>query len=390
MKDHRNVQRYIVPVIAGAVSPEFVMAIRALLDFRYFAQSGVISEEICLKIEHSLQLFHESKEAIQEAEARRGKNGPIEHWCIPKLEFLQSVVFNIRCNGVACQWSAEVSENAHIGVVKDPARSGNNKDYEPQICRHLDRVDKLQSFELATAIRTSGIEFGLPHPASQIGNNDKDSDDLDNEVGVDTSESDTFVTSTSELLSCLATSGYNSGSPRRTTDYFHRAKLLDKDLLGVSELVPARTYQCAKNIVYHLSRDPCRFKLPTQAVDDPSRSKLPIDDVATIFNIPDLRPAIADFIKNVCKGSHGANGYIQDVGKRRMAQKNAQLHVTHLEVWKKLRLQTTAYHYPHNILPPSTINAAPPSPEFPHGHFDPAIVNVDQNQKWPTSGISGK
>ena len=139
-----------------------------------------------------------------------------------------------------------------------------------------------------------------------------------------------------------------------------------------------------------MSRDPCCFKLPTQAVDDPSRSKLPIDDVATIFNIPDLRPAIADFIKNVCKGSHGANGYIQDVGKRRMAQKNAQLHVTHLEVWKKLRLQTTAYHYPHNILPPSTINAAPPSPEFPHGHFDPAIVNVDQNQKWPTSGISGK
>ena len=108
------------------------------------------------------------------------------------------------------------------------------------------------------------------------------------------------------------------------------------------------------------------------------------------FNIPDLRPAIADFIKNVCKGSHGANGYTQDVGKRRMAQKNAQLHVTHLEVWKKLRLQTMAYHYPHNILPPSTINAAPPSPEFPHGHFDPAIVNVDQNQKWPTSGISGK
>jgi hypothetical protein len=55
----------------------------------------------------------------------------VSNWYIPKLEFMQSVVFNIQQNGVAMQWSADVTEHAHIEVVKDPAASGNNQDYEP-------------------------------------------------------------------------------------------------------------------------------------------------------------------------------------------------------------------------------------------------------------------
>jgi len=136
-REHRDVQRYIIPVIAGTVTPEFVTAIRALLDVRYFAQSSVISEDICQNIESSLLLFHQYKEAVMAAGARRGKKNPIENWFIPKLEFLQSVAMNTRYNGVACQWSADITENAHIHIVKDPARSGNNKGYESQICCYL-------------------------------------------------------------------------------------------------------------------------------------------------------------------------------------------------------------------------------------------------------------
>src|SRR6266545_7776694 len=61
-----------------------------------------------------------------------------------------------------------------------------------------------------------------------------------------------------------------------------------------------------------------------------------------------------------------------------------------LEVWTKLRLQTTTYHYLHGILPASTIKAEPPSLEYPHGHFDPVVINTDQDQAWPSCGISGK
>jgi len=56
-QEHQDVQCYIIPVIAGAVTSQFVTAIYALLDFHYFTQSSVISEDICQKIESSLSVL---------------------------------------------------------------------------------------------------------------------------------------------------------------------------------------------------------------------------------------------------------------------------------------------------------------------------------------------
>ena len=103
-REQRDIQRYIIVVIADAVPPQFLVAIRALLDFRYFAQSPIIDEELCQNVGDALSLFHEHKEAILDAGACYGKKGKIDDWHIPKLELLQSVVPNIHLNGVACQW----------------------------------------------------------------------------------------------------------------------------------------------------------------------------------------------------------------------------------------------------------------------------------------------
>jgi Plavaka transposase len=142
-RDHRNIQRYIVGIIAGATLNDFVIAIRALIEFHYLAQAPVIDDKTCAKIQKALQLFHSHKQAILDAGARAGKgNRPINHWNIPKLEMMQSVATNTRLNGVPLQWSADVTEHAHIEVVKRPGQSGNNQRYEEQICRSLDRNDK--------------------------------------------------------------------------------------------------------------------------------------------------------------------------------------------------------------------------------------------------------
>jgi alcohol dehydrogenase class IV len=94
---------------------------------------------MCAKIEQALLDFHANKQAIIDAKARQGKgNSLITNWFIPKLEVLQSVVSNIRLNDVEIQWSADITENAHIHVVKKPAHSGNNQEYESQTCRYLD------------------------------------------------------------------------------------------------------------------------------------------------------------------------------------------------------------------------------------------------------------
>ena len=121
-------------MIADAVPPQFLVAIRALLDFCYFAQLPLINKEVCQNIGNALSLFHQHKEAILDAGACQGKKGKINNWHIPKLELFQSVVSNIRLNGVACQWSADFTEHAHIKMIKEPGHSGNNHAYETQIC----------------------------------------------------------------------------------------------------------------------------------------------------------------------------------------------------------------------------------------------------------------
>ncbi|KAJ3515847.1 hypothetical protein NLJ89_g1501 [Agrocybe chaxingu] len=362
-REHRDVQRYIIPVIAGAVPTPFLIAIRALLDFRYLAQARVIDEAVCDEIQAALNTFHLHKQAILDAGARRGKNGPIDNWYIPKLEFLQSVVSNIRYNGAAIQWSADTTERAHIDVVKDPVQTSNNQFYESHICRYLDRLTKLEVFDLGTAILEAGLDFRGTDTDMEDEGMDSDDDEL---LAVET---------TKELLSLIDPVRKASGS--RATDYFYRATLLQKGFITASlGPLPYRTHQSTENVVFHLSRDP-------------SFKRLEIDKVSLMFGLSDLRPAISDYIDRLASNPHENFGHITAVGGRRFAHLECSLPVTHLEVWKKVKLQTTTHHYPHDILPAATVNAAPPSDSWPHGHFDQAIFNVDQTEKWPWSGLQG-
>ena len=326
-REQRDIQRYILVVIADAVPPWFLVAIRALLDFRYFAQSSVITEDVCGHIHNALSLFHQHKDAILDAGARRGKKDKIDNWRIPKLELLQSVTANIRLNGVACQWSADFMEHEHIKVVKDPVHSGNNRNNEPQICWYLDRIEKIRHFSLVTALRDSGVRFS----ATEEENEEE--------------EEDCIVSATSDLFPFLWTFGYDTTSTSsKVPDYFYTANLVKRGLLGLlkgSPLIPSRTYQCADNVVYHLARDPCH-------------TKITIMDAAQLYNIPDLPVAIASFIARVT--TEPTNGHIDSVGGRRQ-NLNGFLPVSYIQTWKKLRYQTTAYHFPHKKLAPYTINA---------------------------------
>ena len=140
----REIQRYIVAVIAGAASPDIVISLCALMEFRYFSQAPTITSITCDKIKHALQEFHDHKHAIIEDGLRRGQQTKaiLEHWHIPKLELTQSVAPSIERVGSLLQWSADTTEHAHIEVVKDPTSSTNNHNYESQICRCLDRLKK--------------------------------------------------------------------------------------------------------------------------------------------------------------------------------------------------------------------------------------------------------
>jgi hypothetical protein len=122
-------ERYIVGVIAGAVAKDFVIAIRALMDFRYLSQVPVLNDNICGMIRASLNEFHLHKQVILDAGARVGKgNREIQNWHIPKLELMQSVEPSIRragylFNGLQTSQSTPISPRSRILLALQTTRN---------------------------------------------------------------------------------------------------------------------------------------------------------------------------------------------------------------------------------------------------------------------------
>lgn len=372
-REHRNIQRYIVAVIAGAASQEFVIAIRSLMDFRYLAQAPEVDSSMCNMIDAALLEFHRHKSAIMDAGVRVGKgNRPIQNWYIPKLELMQSVVTNIKANGAAINWTADHTEHAHIEVVKDPARSGNNQKYEEQICRNLDRSDKCRRFDLATAIRDARIEFSAS-PGSPLPDLDNELDSDDEDIifpkGINVPNQ---MRSSTTLLDSICTVS-NIGRTRRiATNYFQEAACLVRES-NSNTPHPFRTFMAGSITAIHVNREPYLRRTS-------------IDEIASRFRIPDLAPSLAHFLLRAAEGDRS----LYTVGGRRPpAASTTSIPFQKLEVWQGFRIQLKDYHDPCIVHPPQTLCASPPTEEWPLGRFDTALINIDPDEEWPQSKMLG-
>ncbi|KAJ7443355.1 hypothetical protein B0H11DRAFT_2162944 [Mycena galericulata] len=137
-REHRELERCVVAVIADGAPLQVVHAIRTLVDFRFFSEAPEFDEETLARIDANLAEFHQNKHHIINAGGREQ-----EHFYIPKLEFMHSVVPSIRWAGAPIQYTADVTEKAHSTEIKVPARTEtNHRDYDPQIARYLDRAEK--------------------------------------------------------------------------------------------------------------------------------------------------------------------------------------------------------------------------------------------------------
>ncbi len=67
---------------------------------------------------------------------------------IPKLELLHNPPRQIPYIGSAPQFSADYTERLHIDNVKIPYKQTNRRDHEGQVCRWLDRRDKMHLFSV--------------------------------------------------------------------------------------------------------------------------------------------------------------------------------------------------------------------------------------------------
>ena len=271
------------------------------MDFQYLAQSRQLDDNQLAQITSSLQLFHTHKQSILDAHARVGKgNKPINHFQIPKLELMHGVVPSVTASGVTMQWTADTTEHAHITEIKVPGRSGNNQSYSPQICRWLDRSEKHQNFTLALSIHELQLQaHGTSIPELHDDPNDSNSDSTNND------DDD------GQNATC-----WDSSQP----DLFSRAMWLSSNVTPLTPL-PLRTVH-TKTTAFQLN-----FR--------PSLPSISIDDAATKFKLPDLRPALADYVHR----SRDLRSPMAKIGQRRLSPPDAVLPFTHLQVWYSVRMQ---------------------------------------------------
>ncbi|KAG2112324.1 uncharacterized protein F5147DRAFT_771380 [Suillus discolor] len=320
-RDHHDIQCYIVGLISGAAPHRFIIAIRALMDVRYLVQSPTPNDDLLASIDRALSTFHEHKDIILTS------------------ELLQSITSGT-CNvGTLIQWSADVTEHAHISEIKDPTRCTNNNDYDPQICRHLDRDEKLRRFAIAMMLKSHHV-YCDPNDRPREVPEDEDKQE-EEPIDPDEQEPDDPQTALLEQMN----------HTRVTMNYFSKAR----QIITVRDRAIPHPPQMfiAGGTAIHLNYTS-------------SCTRVGVDDVATDFNIPDLRVVLSEFLLHDAR-ERGAVHMVGGPRRRPLIDCPPILQFDRVQLWYTVRLQQMSFHNSRVTLPAQTVHASPPGPGWPKG-----------------------
>ncbi|KAG2740565.1 hypothetical protein P692DRAFT_20753108, partial [Suillus brevipes Sb2] len=314
-REYRDIQRTIVPSIAGAVPPRFVRTICALVDFFYLAQNPVHSSQSLQLMVQALADFHTFKDAIIQAEARKGKKGVKEDFSIPKLELLQSFNGTIMKLGNLMQFSADVTERLLITHCKDlfPRTSRQIKDFTEQCVQILNRQESMEIFGLYALLTSRGAPL-----VNAIHAEDED------------------VTTTNPALSWVS-------------------RVLPDEVRSIHGPRPVRNH-FLKGI---LSGDALTaFQLNVT----PDYKSLTPSDIRTKYALLDFNHALANFIRRSTLSGGEHSSWDPEHGRFR--------------VWNKFRVQLHSAFQPRVIMPSRVVQAYPPSADFPLGNCDTVLIDA--------------
>ncbi|CCA74944.1 related to Zn-finger domain-containing protein-Laccaria bicolor [Serendipita indica DSM 11827] len=147
-RQEREVQRVLVASVAGAngVTPQVMQNIRAFHDFLYLARYRSHSSATIHYLESALQDFHKTKGVYIRTGVRRATRDVMDHFRIPKLACFHAYARHIPQMGSSSQYSSEFAENNHQPLAKRPYKATNRRNFGPQMCRYLDRMERLRTF----------------------------------------------------------------------------------------------------------------------------------------------------------------------------------------------------------------------------------------------------
>lgn len=133
-REHKEMQRTFVSLLAGAVPSEVLTVTRALIDFIYYAQLQSHTDETLAHLKRSLDTFHAHKDVFRQLGIRK-------HFNIPKFHTLLHYEEAIRSRGSCDGFNTELPERLHIDLAKNAYRASNHRDYTEQMVTWLARQE---------------------------------------------------------------------------------------------------------------------------------------------------------------------------------------------------------------------------------------------------------
>ena len=109
---------------------------------------------------------------------------------------------------------------------------------------------------------------------------------------------------------------------------------------------------------------------------DPSIKQMSVDEAAKKYGLPDLCPALADFIH--CYTPSNSVPYL--IGGKHSAVAHPNIGSLRIQIWTGVRLQLKSFHNPDKVMPSKFVNAYPPCDDWLLGLYDGAIVNNDSQR----------
>ncbi|KAH9900748.1 hypothetical protein C8Q73DRAFT_636509 [Cubamyces lactineus] len=198
----KELEKVLLSLLVRQVEPSALKAIRALLDFTYYAQYEVHSDETLARMQKALNTFHRHKRALIALGVR-------EHFNIPKLHSLIHYVKAIQQLGCLDGLNTETSERLHIDYAKKAYRASSRREYVAQMTSWLQRQEAIERQSAYLAWIHSVLERELEETLDD--EYESGVEDVDNNIDEDRGSGDqdeTDIKALRELLHSNASCAY--------------------------------------------------------------------------------------------------------------------------------------------------------------------------------------
>ncbi|KAI0683185.1 hypothetical protein BC835DRAFT_1296710 [Cytidiella melzeri] len=169
--EYKQMENVFLGVIAGSAEADVVKAVRAIVDFIFYAQFETHTEESLLRLDEAWTRFHVHKQVFVRLGLRKDLNG------IPKLHSMTHYIESIRLLGTADGYNSQGPERLHSDFAKVGYRASNRKQYIQQMTVWLDRQDAVRRFD--NYLRWMKQDCISQLPSAQGGEEENGEDDED-------------------------------------------------------------------------------------------------------------------------------------------------------------------------------------------------------------------